>query len=44
MIDYEAERLDSEKDSERRRRLRAFLMNCRSRLAARRCNFSRRKK
>jgi hypothetical protein len=33
MIDYEAERLDSEHDSERRRELRSFLMSCRSRLA-----------
>jgi hypothetical protein len=33
MLDYEAERLDSEHDSQRRRQLRSFLMNCRSRLA-----------
>jgi hypothetical protein len=33
MLDYEAERLDSEHDSERRRELRSFLINCRSRLA-----------
>jgi hypothetical protein len=32
MLDYEAERLDSEHDSERRQ-LRSFLINCRSRLA-----------
>ncbi len=33
MLDYEAERLGSERDSERRRELRAFLTECRSRLA-----------
>src|SRR5271155_657330 len=33
MLDYDAELLDSEKDSERRRQLRSFLMNCRSRVA-----------
>jgi hypothetical protein len=32
MLDYEAERLDSEKDSERRRRLRSFLVDCRARV------------
>jgi hypothetical protein len=33
MLDYEADRIGSEHDSERRRELRAFLTNCRSRLA-----------
>jgi hypothetical protein len=33
MLDYEADRLGSERDNERRRELRAFLTNCRSRLA-----------
>ncbi len=33
MLDYEAEHLDCEQDSERRRQLRSFLIHCRSRLA-----------
>ena len=33
MYDYEAERINSEFDAERRRELRSFLINCRSQLA-----------